>query len=91
MHRLHADRDVSWLSPHSFLEVGKSAAGFGHVAISEAEGELHRDASLFTCLNLFERSSREDYILFVSPLLLLGDRMTHPCSQEKVEGLTGGK
>lgn len=61
------------------------------MAISEAEGELHRDANRFMFLNLFERSSREDYILFVSPLLLLGDRMTDPCSQERVEGLTGGK
>lgn len=39
MHSLHADRDVSWLSPHSFLEVERESAGFGHVAISEAGGE----------------------------------------------------
>lgn len=40
MHCLHADRDVSWLSPHSFSEVERESTGFGHVAISEAGGEL---------------------------------------------------
>lgn len=42
MYCLHADRDASWLSPCSFLEVEREreSAGFGHVAISEAEGEL---------------------------------------------------
>lgn len=40
MRPLHADRGVSWLSPHSFLEVERASAGLGPVAISEAEGEL---------------------------------------------------
>lgn len=47
-HLLHADRNVSWLSPHSFLEVERESAGFWNVAIFRGRGRAasaNRDES----------------------------------------------
>lgn len=59
MYRLHADRDVSWLSPHSFLEVERERerAGFGRAAIPE--GELQAP---------MEMEAGDHFVLFPEPV-----------------------